>query len=114
MYQVWGLKMISSDTLASGSFDRTVKLWNTTSGTLIKTLANHTDIIYYSVDVLISNQILVSGSYDETIKTWNISTGQVLKTIKITNKNTLLIKDTVKNIEYSKVLKKLAFALENI
>ena len=79
--RVYGLKLVSSDTLASGSFDKTVKLWNTTSGTLIRTLANHTSYIFWSVDMLISNEILVSGSDDKTIKTWNISTGQVLNTI---------------------------------
>ena len=78
---VAGLKMISSDTLASGAADNTIKLWNITSGTLIKTLANHTSYIYWTVDVLISNQILVSGSWDNTIKTWNISTGQLMNTI---------------------------------
>ena len=79
---VTGLKLVSSDTLASGAGDYAVKLWNTTSGTLIRTLANHTSDIYWSVDILISNHILVSGSWDQTIKTWNISTGQVLNTIQ--------------------------------
>ena len=77
---VLGLKLVSADTLASGSVDSTIKLWNITSGTLIRTLANHAEGIFFSVDMLI-NQILVSGSYDKTIKTWNISTGQVLNTI---------------------------------
>ena len=79
--QVVGLKLVSSDTLASGSLDKTIKMWNTTSGTLIRTLANHTNKIWWSVDMLISNQILLSSSYDGTIKMWNIFTGQVLKTI---------------------------------
>ena len=53
-----GLKMITSEIIASGSDDTTVKLWNTTDGSLIRTLANHTDSIYNGID-LINAHILV-------------------------------------------------------
>ncbi len=79
---VTSLKMISSDTLASGSYDSTVKLWNINSGSLIRTLAGHSNAIYLSVDLL-SPQTLATGSLDQTIKLWDITSGQVLNTFNI-------------------------------
>ena len=35
--KVYGLKLVSTDVLASASLDATIKLWNITSGTLIRT-----------------------------------------------------------------------------
>jgi WD40 repeat protein len=77
---VCGLKLISYEILASGSTDQTIKLWNITSGALVKTLRNHTSTIGWSVDLL-NTQTLVSSSDDQTIKLWNVNTGEVLKTI---------------------------------
>ena len=79
---VYGLKQITSDILSSASVDKTTKLWNITSGTLIRTLSNHTNQIKWSLDLLNDGQTLVSGSYDQTIKYWNWTTRQVLKTIR--------------------------------
>jgi WD40 repeat protein len=80
---VKGLKQISSSILASaGSLDKKIIFWNTTSGSLIRTLSNHTSYIYWSLDLLGNGQILVSGSGDQTIKFWNITSGQVLNSLK--------------------------------
>jgi WD40 repeat protein len=79
---VFGLKLVSSDMLASGSEDKTVKLWNITDGTLIRTFSNHTGAIYWSVDML-NEQIVVSGSYDQSIKKWNFQTGECLDTFDV-------------------------------
>ena len=67
--------------MASGSWDDTIKLWDITSGQLIRTLTGHTNYILWSVDLL-NSQTLVSGSYDQTIKLWNWSTGECLRTIQ--------------------------------
>jgi len=79
---VFGLKLISSDILASGSEDKTVKLWNIKDGSLIRTFSNHTGAIYWSVDML-NEQTVVSGSYDKTIKKWNRQTGQCMDTFDV-------------------------------
>ena len=67
--------------MASGSYDTTIKLWDITSGKLIRTLTGHTSSILWSIDLL-NSQTLVSGSTDETIKLWNWSTGECLSTIQ--------------------------------
>jgi WD40 repeat protein len=64
---VWGLKVVSSDVLASSSRDAMVKFWNITTGELIRTLTNHTDYIYFSIDMLLDTDTFLSGSGDKTI-----------------------------------------------
>ena len=58
----------SNDILASGSGDRTIKLWNKNTGDLLRTLSGHGDVVF-SV-AFDSNDILASGSSDFTIKLW--------------------------------------------
>ena len=78
------LKQITPTILASGSLDGTIKLWDTSSGQLIRTLTGHTGYIYYSLDIMANGgggqTTLVSGSTDRTLKIWNWSNGQVLST----------------------------------
>ncbi len=68
---------ISSDgrTLASGSADNTIKIWNP----LPQTFTGHSDEVY-SVVFSPDGQTLASGSGDETIKLWNLATGELLHT----------------------------------
>ena len=58
----------SNDILASGSYDRTIKLWNKNTGDLLRTLNGHGNWVW-SV-AFDSNNILASGSWDSTIKLW--------------------------------------------
>jgi WD40 repeat protein len=67
-------------TLASGSCDNTIKLWNMTTGNCLKTLHGHASWIW-SVAFSPDGQILASGSQDETIKLWDVQTGRCLKTL---------------------------------
>jgi WD40 repeat protein len=81
---VFGLKLLDSDILASASEDNTIKLWNITNGSLIRTLSNHTAAIYWSLDFFDEeSKLLLSGSVDRTIKFWNFTTGQCLNTIDV-------------------------------
>src|SRR6478672_6463667 len=67
-------------TLASGSFDKTIKLWSIPEGTLLHTLSEHTKGIF-SVVISSDNQTLASGSWDETIKLWQLDSGALLNTL---------------------------------
>jgi serine/threonine protein kinase len=65
--------------LASGSFDKTIKLWNLKTGQEIQTLRGHSGRIL-SVAINSKEPILASGSDDKTLKLWNIKTGQEIRT----------------------------------
>jgi WD40 repeat protein len=67
-------------TLASGSKDNTIKLWNVKTGNLLQTLTGHSDSVY-SVAYSPDGQTLASGSKDNTIKLWNVKTGNLLQTL---------------------------------
>ncbi|MFB2835692.1 protein kinase domain-containing protein [Floridanema evergladense] len=73
---------VSSDgkTIASGSDDKSVKLWQLNEGKEIPTLNGHSDWIY-SVAISPDGESLVSGSKDNTVKVWNLKTGQELLNI---------------------------------
>jgi WD40 repeat protein len=67
-------------TLASGSSDKTVKLWDVTSGRLRHSLDGHQDEVR-SVAFAPDGCTLVSGSADNTIKLWDIATRELLLTL---------------------------------
>jgi energy-coupling factor transporter ATP-binding protein EcfA2 len=66
----------SSDgkTVASSSYDKTIKLWDVGTGKEICSLSEHNDIVT-SVSFSPDGKTLASGSYDGTIKLWNGSNG---------------------------------------
>ena len=53
--------------VASGSSDKTVKLWDVTSGECLQTLEGHSDIVH-SVSFSPDGTKVASGSDDETVK----------------------------------------------
>jgi serine/threonine protein kinase len=66
--------------LASGSADRTVKLWNPDSRIPRCTLSGHSsliDAVVFSLD----GATLASGSWDHTIKIWQFETGELIRTL---------------------------------
>lgn len=69
-----------AQTLVSGSFDRTVRVWNRRTGALLHVLSGHTDAVR-SVAVSRDGQFIVSASSDKTIKIWQLHTGKLLHTL---------------------------------
>ncbi|MDC0708830.1 AAA family ATPase [Stigmatella sp. ncwal1] len=67
-------------TLASGSFDNTLKLWAPSSGSLLRTLSGHSDSVL-SVAWSPDGRTLASGSNDNTLKLWAPSSGSLLRTL---------------------------------
>ena len=66
--------------LASGSWDQTIKIWDTTTGELLRTLVGHTNFID-SVRYSPNSELLASGSSDGTVKLWNANNGKELATL---------------------------------
>jgi WD40 repeat protein len=67
--------------LASGSYDKTIKIWDVTTGKVLNTLKGHEGWVG-SVGFSPDGKKLASGSYDKTIKIWDVTTGKVLNTLK--------------------------------
>ena len=66
--------------LASGSFDRTIRLWQVDTGKVIHTLIGHSarvQCVAFSPD----GQMLASSSFDQTIKLWHIENGECLRNL---------------------------------
>jgi WD40 repeat protein/energy-coupling factor transporter ATP-binding protein EcfA2 len=67
--------------LASGSEDKTIRLWEVSTGKLLHSLQSHSDAVY-SVAFSPDGQVLASGSEDKTIRLWDVSTGKLLDSLQ--------------------------------
>jgi len=59
-------------TLASGSWDKTVRLWRVSDGRLLRTLKRHTNGVW-SVAFSPDGQTLAWGSDDGTVRLWGVA-----------------------------------------
>jgi WD40 repeat protein len=80
--EVWSVAFSpDGQTLASGSGDQTIRLWDVQTGEALATLTGHTgwvSAVAFSPD----GQTLVSNSVDETVRLWEVSSGQCLHTLR--------------------------------
>jgi RNA polymerase sigma factor (sigma-70 family) len=68
-------------TLASGSHDETVRLWDVAAGKERDTLKGHSKPVS-SVAFTPDGKSLASGSHDYTVKLWDVTTGKESRTLK--------------------------------
>jgi WD40 repeat protein len=64
-------------TVVSGSYDKTLRVWDVASGQSLRTLEGHgesVDAVAFSPD----GKTVVSGSSDSTLRVWDVATGQSL------------------------------------
>ena len=67
--------------VASGSYDKTVKLWDVTSGECLQTLEGHSSCVN-SVSFSPDGTKVASGSDDKTVKLWDVTSGECLQTLE--------------------------------
>lgn len=69
------------DTLVSGSYDSTVRVWKISTGETIHRLQGHTMKVY-SVVLDTKRNRCISGSMDNMVKIWSLDTGSVLYSLE--------------------------------
>ena len=78
---VWSVAFSpNGQTLASGSQDRTIRLWDLNNGNLKRTLTGHRDAVN-SIAFSPDGRTLASGSWDGTIRLWNPNNGNLKRTL---------------------------------
>lgn len=70
-----------ADTLVSGSYDNTVRVWRISTGETVHVLQGHTQKVY-SVVLDVARNRCISGSMDSFVKIWDLETGSCLHTLE--------------------------------
>jgi WD40 repeat protein len=76
---IFSLIELKAGRLASGSCDKTIKLWDTTTGNCLATLIGHADWVHSLIEL--RDGRLASASRDKIIKLWDTTTGSCLNTL---------------------------------
>ncbi|MCC6255363.1 MAG: hypothetical protein IT276_10645 [Ignavibacteriaceae bacterium] len=80
-YYIWSIVFSPDDNyIVSASADQTVKLWETSTGSLIRTLSGYIGDVW-TVAFSPDGNYIASGSYDKTVKLWETSTGSLIRTL---------------------------------
>jgi len=68
-------------TLASGSWDKMVRLWDAKTGAQVRVMRGHTEGVR-SVAFAPDGSTLASGSLDKTVRLWNTMTGALVRVLQ--------------------------------
>ncbi|MEM1169615.1 MAG: GUN4 domain-containing protein [Cyanobacteria bacterium P01_H01_bin.35] len=71
---------LDGQTIVSGSYDKTIKVWDLATGSLKRTISSNSDQVL-SVAINPNKKTIVSGSADGTIQVWDLATGTLKSTI---------------------------------
>src|SRR5262245_59628321 len=66
--------------IASGSWDNTIKLWDVATGRELRSLSGHSHSVN-SVAFSPDGKMLANGGYDGSVKLWNVAMGELLATL---------------------------------
>lgn len=66
----------AGDKFLTGSYDRTCRVWDTTTGKKLLTLAGHNNVVYSLAFNTPFCDMIATGSFDKTVKIWSPLTGQ--------------------------------------
>lgn len=69
------------DTLVSGSYDCTVRVWKISTGEVLQRLQGHSQKVYSVVLDVVRNRC-ISGSMDNMVKVWSLETGACVFTLE--------------------------------
>ncbi|KAI1370623.1 WD40 repeat-like protein [Hypoxylon crocopeplum] len=70
-----------ADTLVSGSYDNTVRVWRISTGETVHILQGHSQKVY-SVVLDVARNRCISGSMDSFVKIWDLETGSCIHTLE--------------------------------
>jgi WD40 repeat protein len=79
--QVLALEWLDNNTLASGSYDRTIKLWSPTTGQTKRTIQTNAPYVW-SLTILNTNIHLAAGLSYGDINIYNINDGNLVSSLK--------------------------------
>jgi WD40 repeat protein len=100
---VWSVAFSHDSTLlASASGDKTVKIWDASTGSLQQTLEGHSDTVR-SVAFSHDSTLLASASFDKTVKIWDASTGSCHQTVVVNTDMTSLLCDNISSNLFTNV-----------
>lgn len=69
------------NTLVSGSYDNTVRVWDIKSGRCVHVLEGHTQKVY-TVVIDAERNMCLSGSMDSNIRMWDLDTGECIRKLE--------------------------------
>ena len=68
--------------IVSGSDDKTLRIWDSTTGNLLQTLQGHNGVIPLLTVIQLNDRRIISGSDYDTLPIWNSTTGNLEQTLR--------------------------------